>query len=325
MKATQILAPGRIRFVEITKPPLLSGHAIIKPHYLSLCGSDIHMLYYDFSGPFPSPLGASGHEMVGVIEEIDSTASPAKVGDWVLALSPMHLAMTECIQVPVNLIIALPTNLPPQILLQSQQLGTVIHACKQLPNMIGKTAVIIGQGSAGLYFNYLLKRLGADIIIGLDLEPHRISMSKFYGATHAILNSGTNCMDAVAEITNNSMADLVIEAAGEVSSINLAPHLVKQHGNIIYFGIPRAPIIPFNFQVLFSKYCRTTTVSGAAHEPGLFSTHLAARMIASGEINVEPLITHTFSFANVMAAYDMAHKRADNCLKVVVKITGDHN
>lgn len=48
-------------------------------------------------------------------------------------------------------------------------------------------------------------------------------------------------------------------------------------------------------------------------------------MIANGEIDVEPLITHTFSFADVMAAYEMAHKRADNCIKIVVKITGDHN
>lgn len=325
MKATQIIAPGTIRFTEINKPALQPGHAIIRPHYLSLCGSDIHMVYYDLSGPFPSQLGASGHEMVGVIEEIDLTASSAKVGDWVLALSPMQLAMTECIQVPVNLLIALPTHLPPQILLQAQQLGTVIHACKQLPNMIGKTAVIIGQGSAGLYFNYLLKRLGASIIIGLDLELHRIAMSKFYGATHAILNSGANSMNAVAEITKHKMADLVVEAAGEVSSINLAPHLVKQNGDIVYFGIPRAPIIPFDFQVLFSKFCRTTTISGAAHEPGLYSTHLATKMIANGEIDVEPLITHTFSFADVMAAYEMAHKRADNCIKIVVKITGDHN
>ena len=325
MLATQILAPGKIRFADITAPSLMPGHAIIKPRYLSLCGSDIHMLYHGSVDDYPSPLGASGHEMVGVIEEIDSATSQLKIGDWVLALSPLQLAMTECLQVPVEHLIALPTTLSPQILLQAQQLGTVIYACKRLPNMVGKTAVVIGQGSAGLYFNYLLKRMGARIIAGLDLEPHRISMAKYYGATHEILSTGAKSTDIVSEITGQNMADLVVEAAGEVSSINLAPHLVKQHGDLIYFGIPRAPIIPFEFQVLFRKYCRTTTISGAVYEPNLASTRQAISMIASGEIDVAPLITHTFPFHNVMDAYTMARNRSDNCIKIIVTLSGDHN
>ena len=43
-------------------------------------------------------------------------------------------------------------------------------------------------------------------------------------------------------------------------------------------------------------------------------------MIASGDIDVEPLITHTFPFARVMDAYDMACNRSDNCIKVMVEI-----
>ncbi len=43
-------------------------------------------------------------------------------------------------------------------------------------------------------------------------------------------------------------------------------------------------------------------------------------MIASGEIDVEPLITHTFPFERVMDAYEMAYNRGDNCIKILVEV-----
>lgn len=322
MQATQIIAPGIVKFIQIEKPTLEPGHAIIRPQFLSLCGSDIHMVFYSRAADYPSQPGSSGHEMVGIVEAIDPPDGPIKAGDWVLALSPAQVAMTEYLQVPIQLMIALPATLPPQTALQAQQLGTVLYACKQLPTMIGKTAVVIGQGSAGLYFNHLLKRLGASKIISLDLTPNRLALSPYYGASHAVLNTGANAVGTISDITNHAMADLVVEAAGEPSSINLAAHLVKQHGHLLYFGIPRAPVIQFDFQVFFSKYCRAVSISGTASEPGLASTKQALDMITCGEINVEPLITHTFPFTKVMDAYNMAHQRSDNCIKILVQLPG---
>ncbi len=122
--------------------------------------------------------------MVGVVEALDQPRGPKTAGDWVLALSPTQVATTECLQVPLELLIPLPVNLPPQTLLQAQQHGAVIFACERLPNMIGKTAVVIGQRSAGLYLANLLKQLGANKIVGLEHKPNRTELSQYFGATH---------------------------------------------------------------------------------------------------------------------------------------------
>ena len=117
------------------------------------------------------------------------------------------------------------------------------------------------------------------------------------------------------------MAELVVEAAGEPFSINLAAHLVKQYVSLLYFRIPRAPTIPNDFPVCSSKYYRPISISGASSEPELASTKQALNMITYGKIYVEPLITHIFPFADKISAYNMAHKRCDS-QKVHIQLIG---
>jgi L-iditol 2-dehydrogenase len=322
MHAVQVVAPGKIEFVEITKPALQPGHVIVRPRYLSLCGSDVHMVYYSHPHEYPFGIGSSGHEMVGVVEAVDAPSRGIQVGDWALTLSPPQVAMTECFQAPAEHVFVLPPHKAPQLMLQAQQLGTVIFSCKRLPNVLGKTVAVIGQGSAGLYFDFMLRRMGASQVIGIDQKAVRVATATLFGATHTIHNADHDALTVVRELTNGALADVVIEAAGEPSSINLAPHLVKTYGHLLYFGIPRAQTFPFDFGVFFDKYCHTISNSGAAFEPDHLSTKQALQMIASGEIDVEPLITHTFPFHRVMDAYELAHTRGDDCIKILVEIPG---
>ncbi len=321
MYAVQIVAPGKTEFVEIQRPALQPGNVIVRPRYLSLCGSDIHMVYFGERTEYPRGIGSSGHEMVGVVEEVDAPGSGIQAGDWVLTLSPNQLAMTQCYQAPAEHVFVLPSHKAPQLMLQAQQLGTVIYSCKRLPNVLGKTVAIIGQGSAGLFFDFMLRRMGAKLVIGIDLEASRIAAAHLFGATHNIHSTADeDALEAVRALTNGALADVVIEAAGQPSAINLAPSLVKKYGHLLYFGGTREKTFAFNFGALFEKWCTTITNSGTAFEADHLSTKQALQMIASGEIDVEPLITHTFPFERVMDAYEMAYNRGDNCIKILVEV-----
>lgn len=320
MYAVQVIAPGQTEFIGIQRPNLEPGHVIVRPRYLSLCGSDVHMVYFGDLHEYPYGVGSSGHEMVGVVEAVDAPGSGIRVGDWVLTLSPSQLAMTECLLAPAAHVFVLPTYKAPQLMLQAQQLGTVIFSCKRLPSVLGKTVAVIGQGSAGLYFDFMLKRMGASLVIGIDLELARISKAKLFGATHIIHNATSDPLESLRAMTDGTLADVVIEAAGESSSINLAPQLVRKHGHLLYFGIPRTRTFAFDFGVFFDKFCNTVSNSGTAFEPDHLSTKQALQMIASGDIDVEPLITHTFPFGRVMDAYELARTRGDSCIKILVEV-----
>jgi L-iditol 2-dehydrogenase len=320
MKAVQVVARGKAEFVDVPVPKLRPGHVLVRTRRLSLCGSDIRMLHYAPEDAYPFPPGTTGHEMVGVIEDIDSPGSALKVGDTVLTLAPSHQAMAEYFPAPLEHVIPLPSGMSVEHLLQAQQLGTVLFACQRLPNLTGRTVAVIGQGSAGLFFNFQLKQMGAARVIALDRELFRLDRSLNFGATHLIHNASIDPSEAIRKITGGELADVVVEAAGDVSAINMAIDLVRKGGDILYFGYPRGQTIPFNFDVLFHKCCRAQTIVGATVEPNQASTRTAIDLIATRRIDVSKLITHRIPFANVVDAYELHRTRGDGCLKIVIEM-----
>lgn len=325
MRAVQCIAAGEPRFVEAPKPELKPGYALVKTRLVSLCGSDVHMVYYEPPERYPFPRGTSGHEMIGVVEAVDAPGCGLQPGDVALTMAPYHTAMAEYFLAPVEHVLVLPSGTPTgrhEHLLMAQQLGTVIFACQRLPSLINKDVAIIGLGSAGLFFAAMCRRLGAARVIALDIVAHRAAVAPRFGATHALCNATDDAAQAVAEITGGQMADVVIEAAGEAASINLAPALVKTGGHILFFGIPRAYGFAFDYEMFFRKYCTTTSIAGAGFEPGLKSTRAALDLVASGAIDVSPLLTHRLPFDRVQDGYQLARDRNDGAVKIVIEMPG---
>ena len=324
MHAMQCLAPGKPIFIETPKPELKPGHALVKTMLVSLCGSDVHMVYYEPPHIYPLGPGTSGHEMIGVVEAVDAPGCGFAPGDVALTLAPYHQAMAEYYLAPVEHVLVLPKGKPLDQLLMAQQLGTVIYACQRLPSLIGKRVAIIGLGSAGLFFAAMCRRLGAEQVIAMDIMQHRVAVAAHFGATHAINNAQVDPLQAVAEITGGKLADVVIEAAGEAETINLAPALVKTYGHILFFRHPARYGFTFDYETFFRKYATTTSIAGAAFEPGEKSSWLALDLVASGAIDVTPLLTHRLPFDRVPQAYELARDRSDGAIKVVIDMPGNY-
>lgn len=344
MKSVQVTGRGRAEIVTQSKPKLKPGYALVRTSHVSLCGSDIRMLYHCDESLYPFPPGTTGHEMVGVVEEVTDASLPFGVGDRVLALAPDHRAMCEYYLAPIDLILPLPNGIPIEVLLQAQQFGTVLYAAKLLPNVIGKSVVVIGQGSAGLWFNFVLRRMGASRVIAVEQDSARLGLCSQFGATHTILNSpvdprepqradgsggGMHAPEAkcpaaeqLKEILSGELADIVIEAAGEQDSINLAIRLVRKFGEILYFGYPRGQQFNIDFERFFHQCCRATTIVGATEEKDQNCTRMAIDLIAQDSSLARSLITHRLKFDQALEAYEMHRTRRDGALKIVIEMPG---
>lgn len=320
MKSVQVVARGEAQFIEVAQPEVQPGHVLIRCCYLSLCGSDIQMLHYASDDAYPFPPGTSGHEMVGIIEAVGDASSGYSVGDRVLSLAPGHKAMCEYYVAPYEHLVPLPDNAPLEILLQAQQLGTVIYASKRIPNIVGKNVVVIGQGSAGLWFNFHLRRLGAKKVVALDIEDFRLERSIAFGADTAANNASSDPAQTVRDAFDGELADLVVEAAGEVDAINLSVELVKKYGEILFFGYPRAQTFAFNFDQLYHKCCRAQTIVGASNEPNLDSMRMAVDLVARGIADANSLITHQVPFSETINAYEQHRTRSDGAVKIVIEM-----
>lgn len=318
MKAVQIIARSQPVFVDAPVPTLRPGHALIKTLRLSLCGSDIRHLHYLPDERYPTEPGDTGHEMVGVIDAIDAPEGDFQVGDRVLALAPDHRAMAEYYLAPVENLLPIDSAVPLEHSVQAQQLGTVLYAAQSLPDVRGKSVAVIGQGSAGLYFNLALRERGAAKIIALDLKQYRLAYSRRYGATDTLHNADGTPLDAIRALNGAELPDVVIEAAGEEASIALAVELVRDNGFILLFGVPRFDWVRFPYLKFFWKTLSAKAIVHATRDPDHACTRQALEWIRAGKVDVASMITHTFKFDDVMQAYELHHLQDEGAVKIVI-------
>ena len=335
MRAIRTIGAGKIELIETPVPEVKPGHALIKTEKVALCGSDVRILYHPYPGETLPRIGVPGHEVIGRVESVQLVAdgntqgSPGPgvaVGDRALVLVPTEDAMAEYFQVPIEYVLTLPEGRSDEEFLMAQQLGTVIFACKHLPNLVGGTAVVIGQGSAGLHWDTMLRRIGLARIVGLDLRQARVDAATRFGATEAFRVDPADDLGVtsktVKDLTRGRMADIVVVAAGEKEAFQMAPDLVAKGGRIQFFGVPHETKILFDFNNLFRTYCTTHSTGASIKEPGLSSFRQALRLVGDGEIDVKGMVTHRLPLERVADAYELARTRADGAVKTVVDVIG---
>ena len=320
MIAGQIVAPGKIEIVETERPDLqlektnpkaLEDLVLVRTINAAICGSD-HPL---FTGPgtYPVAPGLSLHESIGVVER--SWTQECKEGDLVLALPQGSSAMAEYFLGLGASITPLPLGLPQEQLVMAQPLGTVIYCLRKLGHWFNSEVAIVGQGPMGLMFTTMMRNLGAALIIGIDQYDNRLDAAKQMGATHVVNTKNTDPVEAVAEITEGRMADLVIEVVGVAETFNMCVQLARHKAQFINFGVPKTSQYTIDMMELFRKNIQLTTSVGPDIDIDFKS---AMRLIEEGRVNLAPMISHKLPFAKVQEGFELATRSKGECIKIVV-------
>jgi L-iditol 2-dehydrogenase len=319
MKAARWVDVGRVVCEEVARPSPSDGEILVRTAYTSICGSDLHSVY---GGAPPEGVAAGhpGHESVG--EVIESRCPGFEPGDHVLTVPHFvdGRCMAEYQALPGTFCIRLTDQVPLSHLLMAQQLGTVIFALRHHPlDLAGRDVAVIGQGSAGAFFTFLLKRAGAARVLVSDKSPARLAYSRQLGADLAVNANEDDFRSAVLEATGGRGADLVVEAVGSRETFPLSLELAAPRATVLWFGLPEGTEdYPFSFREFFGKFLTAYAISGTQGEPGFGSFRSAVRLIADGAIDVTPLLSHVLPVGEVEKAYQIAHDRTDGALKVSV-------
>jgi threonine dehydrogenase-like Zn-dependent dehydrogenase len=250
--------------------------------------------------------------MIGTV--VDTNGKRFVPGDRVLCVPVEHFGLqqryrvSECRAIPVD-----PRPAADQAVI-AQPLGTVLAALRKLPNLLDWNVVVVGQGPMGLLFDGVLRNVGARQIIGIDPESYRLDAGQRMGATAVINPRESDPVEAVRELTNGRMADLVVEAVGHREQVlNMCTTLCRDHGTILFFGVPPETVDGIRLFELFWKNIKIQTSVGPDFEKD-FS--LAMRWIAERRIDVSPLITHRLPLAEIQHAFDIFFNHRDGALKV---------
>ena len=318
MTAAVVRELGRVECELVQAPEPEPGRVLVRTNLASICGSDLHIAYQGWSvTDLPLPPGRPGHEGAG--EVMDGGGTGFEPGQVVLTVPNIHDSATFAehqLLNPGNLL-PLPGNKPLTHLLMAQQLGTVIYGCRLLPPLQGKTVAVIGQGSVGLFHDFILRRLGAERIIAVDPVPARLQAARNMGADEVVPETGPTATEAILDYTDGEGAGVVIDAVGSVETLNQSLEVAAKWGRVAAFGLPTtAEPVPFDWASLFRKSLTMHAIHGAQDEPGLPVFRTAVDLIANGEIDMSPFVTHSFPIDRVGDAFDLADSKEDGALKV---------
>lgn len=322
MRAAHAIKLKTIICEETIIPELTENMVLVKTKLASICGSDLHVVnmgYTAYASDFPLPYGAPGHEGVGVVA--DSRSPLFNIGETVLTVPNIYSSKTfaDYQVIDPKYLVKLPQNGNANKLMMAQQLATVEYSCKYIDDIKGKTIVVIGQGSAGLFHNFILKRYGAKKIIAIEPIDHRRKIAKDFGADVTVDFTGQKATNAVLDITNGTGADIVIEAVGNTETLNQAMTICKPKGRVQSFGLPTTlNPIPFDWNTFFSKRLTINSNFGSQDEKDLTSVKKSIDLIYKNEIDMDKILSHKYSIEEIQYAFDFAEKRTDGMVKITI-------
>jgi L-iditol 2-dehydrogenase len=320
MNALQLVRPRTFRPVQVPAPDLslaVSGSIQVRTQWVSLCGSDIPFFTGAKRGmTFPLPAGAPIHECVGQV--IASSSTKIQAGDIVLAIPDGNQGLAgQFIAHESRSMVLSPDLQPFDTCCLIQPLSTVLNAVDRLGNLAGRTITVVGLGSIGLMFCFLLKNRGAVQVTGIDPLEERCRFATQLGAdcTHAVTGSEAVHL-ARLDPASWAPSDILIEAVGhQTRTINDCLNLVRKEGTVLAFGVPDEPVYPLDYETFFRKNAHLIAVV----TPDWSETFPKARdVFIAHRSTLELLFTHRFEIHNASQAFMAYDQHADGLIKLLL-------
>jgi L-iditol 2-dehydrogenase len=323
MKALQVTKPRLFTQVQAVEPDLGTAGAdriIVQPEWVSMCGSDIPF----FTGSkrhktYPLPVAAPIHECVGRV--IESTSELFQAGDRAVAIPESDQGLAEYFVAQAAKAVKLPTDLDDNgSSCLIQPLSTVINAVDQLGDVEGKSVAVVGLGSIGLFFCWVLKKRGAARIVGIDPIEQRCRAAVGMGATDCLTARSIEVLHDARQYTDSWDApDVCIEAVGhQMETINDCLALVRYRGTVLAFGVPDQPVYALEYETFFRKNAHLVACVTPA-----WSEYLAISrdVFLSAREELERLVTHRFPIREATRAFTTYEKHKDGILKALIDMS----
>jgi D-xylulose reductase len=329
MQALVLERQGVLSLRDIDLPLAIGpGDVKIAIHTVGVCGSDVHYYTHGRIGPYvvKAPM-VLGHEAAGTIIEVGSQVKSLKVGDRVCmepgvpdlssrasklgiynvdpsvtfwATPPVHGILTPFAVHPAAFTYKLPDNVSFAEGAMVEPFAIGMQAAARARIVPGDVAAVIGAGPIGIMVALAALAGGCSRVLISDFSKEKLAIAGRYDGITPIDLSTETFAAAVARETENWGVDIVIEASGSPKAYNGIFNLVRPGGALVMVGLPVEPVT-FDVPGAISKEVRIETVFRYAN---IFDRALA--LIASGKVDLKPLITGTYAFREGIQAFERA-------------------
>ena len=344
MMALVYHGPGRRAWERKPMPRLQDAtDALVRITTTTICGTDLHIMKGDV--PTVTEGRILGHEGVGIVEEVGPAVTAVHKGDTVLVscitscgrCAPCKRGMySHCVdggwilghtidgtqaeyaRIPhadTSLYRLAPGADEAAMVLLSDILPTGFE-CGVLSGQVkpGDTVAIVGAGPIGLAALMTARLYSPAEILMIDLDPKRLEVARSLGATSLVSSADGRAAEKVMELTGGRGVDVAIEAVGVPATFDICQEVVAAGGRIANVGVHGKPV-ELRLERLWShNITLTTRLVDTAATPTLM------KMVETGRLEPQKLVTHRFDLADVMRAYETFGNAArEGALKVILR------
>lgn len=351
MRAFVMKHIGAVGMMEKPIPAPGPNDAIIRTTTALICTSDAHTVHGAIG---PRDNLTLGHEAVGVVHELGEAVRGLKPGQRVIAgaITPCYQCenclrgyTSQCTEMlggwkfankrdgvfaDYFLVNSAEANLAPipdnlsdeQAVYCCDMLSTGLMGAENANIPMGGTVAVFAQGPVGLMATAGSRLKGAGLVIGVETEPKRKELAKFYGADILVDFRERDSVHAIRDIVGYQGVDSAIEALGSQTTFEACIRVTKPGGTVSntgYHGHGEYLMIPrMDWGVgMGDKVIRTGLCPG-----GKVRMQQLMRLIQNGRIDPTRMTSHRFQFGEIDQAFRMMRDKVGGIVKPLITFGG---
>jgi threonine dehydrogenase-like Zn-dependent dehydrogenase len=342
MRAAIFRGPKTIQVEDIPDATLLEPtDAVVQITHACICGTDL----WSYRDPAGYQVGWQiGHEWMGVVTEVGDAVRTVKKGDRVIAPYDFCDGTCEfcgkgldsaCVQgglwgygheggqaeaIRARFADATLIVVPPEVSNDEKILTSLMpltdvmaaghHAAVSAGVRAGGSVAVIGDGAVGLCGVLAAKRLGAERIIAIGHQPHRLALAQQFGATD-ILNGSIDEINAQLIDLTKGGAEAVLECVGAADTMTQAVQIARAGGMVGFVGAPHASQLPLGTMFYKNIGIRGGLAPARAYLPELLAD------VLDGKFDPAPVLDKSLALEEVAEGYAAMDQR--QAIKVLVR------
>ena len=342
MKACVLHGVGDLRFEETATPMPEADDVLIRVRACGVCGSDIPRIFTKGTYIFPI---IPGHEFSGEIIRVGPNANPDLMGKVVTVFplipcrhcpaclvgafaqcqnysylgSRCDGAFADYVRAPDWNVVRIPEGVSFEEAAMVEPAAVAAHALRLGAVDLGDTLVIFGAGPIGLMVALWARTWGTPKILLVDIDARKVAFAKGLGFEDVFDAQAGGVNEWVLDLTGGG-ADLVIEASGSSAAFEQGVMAARPFGRVVLLGNP-AGEMKLSQEAYGAILRNELKVCGSWNScyrvmPGN-EWQLVLEFMASGRLDLKPLITHRVTLENLRDALLMMRDNTEFYVKVM--------
>lgn len=314
MKGLLLEEPGKIVLTEMDVPDVGPDDVLVKVAACGVCNATDLKIFKGINqswnnGQYPCTMG---HEVTGTVAACGREVTQFREGDRVF-MRITRTGFAEYAKWRCDHVHLLPETVGFHEGTLGQLMPIGVRAIEKCVHP-GDRVLIAGAGPAGMLCLMIARASGARQVMVTEVSPFRSSMAIDLGADAVINPQQDNLAKRIEEL--GGKADVSIECGGIRETFSQCEQFTRPSGTIAVFG---THLTPLTLDMVFWETNSLSMVIG--REQPDETPHLmqrTAELMVDPKVRLQPLVTHTFPFADIETVFDLLDRRAEGVLKIVV-------